>query len=99
MSGPAAVVGRGVEELIHSASRPFTAAGWPAGATVANFWGWSRSDLLDNIAKLTEFFRTHLVRTAWDRTRMTVAWSPSAARAWGARCRAGAARIIGGVPS
>jgi acyl-coenzyme A synthetase/AMP-(fatty) acid ligase len=99
MSGPAAVVGRGVNELIQPATRPFTAAAWSAGAMVADFWRWSRSDLLDNIAKLTEFFRTHLVRTARDRRRMTVAWSPSAARAWGARCRAGAARIIGGVPS
>ena len=25
------------------------------------------------IAKLTEFFRTHLARSTWDRTRMTVA--------------------------
>ena len=58
MSGPAAVVGRGVNELIQPATRPFTAAAWSAGAMVADF------------------------RTAWDRTRMTVAWSPSAARAW-----------------
>ena len=38
-------------------AEPFTAAGWPAGATVADFWGWSRSDLLDNTERrvLAEF--------------------------------------------
>jgi hypothetical protein len=38
-------------------AEPFTAAGPPAGATVADFWGWSRSDLLDNTERgvLAEF--------------------------------------------
>jgi hypothetical protein len=38
-------------------AEPFTAAGRPAGATVADFWGWSRSDLLDNTERgvLAEF--------------------------------------------
>jgi len=38
-------------------AEPFTAAGRPVGATVADFWGWSRSDLLDNTERgvLAEF--------------------------------------------
>jgi hypothetical protein len=55
--------GQGMESLARvSASRktgaePFTAAGRPAGVTVADFWGWSRSDLLDNTERgvLAEF--------------------------------------------
>jgi hypothetical protein len=36
---------------------PFTAAGRPVGATVADLWGWSRSDLLDTTERgvLAEF--------------------------------------------
>jgi hypothetical protein len=38
-------------------AEPFTAAGRPVGPTVADFWGWSRSDLLDNTERgvLAEF--------------------------------------------
>jgi len=38
-------------------TEPFTAAGEPVGPTVADFWGWSRSDLLDNTERgvLAEF--------------------------------------------
>lgn len=38
-------------------AEPFTVGGRPVGATVADFWGWSRSDLLDNTERgvLAEF--------------------------------------------
>jgi hypothetical protein len=38
-------------------AEPLTASGEPAGVTVADFWGWSRSDLLDNTERgvLAEF--------------------------------------------
>jgi hypothetical protein len=38
-------------------AEPFTVAGRPVGPTVADFWGWSRSDLLDNTERgvLAEF--------------------------------------------
>ena len=38
-------------------AEPFTTAGRPAGPTVADFWGWSRPDLLDNTERgvLAEF--------------------------------------------
>ncbi len=38
-------------------AEPVMAAGRPVGATVADFWGWSRSDLLDNTERgvLAEF--------------------------------------------
>ena len=31
-------------------AEPLTAAGLSAGPTLADFWGWSRSDLLDNLS-------------------------------------------------
>jgi hypothetical protein len=38
-------------------AEPLTTAGGPAGPTLADFWGWSRSDLLDNLERgvLAEF--------------------------------------------
>ena len=38
-------------------AEPLTAAGRPVGPTVADFWGWSMSDLVDNTARgvLAEF--------------------------------------------
>ncbi len=38
-------------------AEPLTAAGQPTGPTLADFWGWSRSDLLDNLERgvLAEF--------------------------------------------
>ncbi|MGH3201343.1 MAG: hypothetical protein ACRDP5_04705 [Streptosporangiaceae bacterium] len=38
-------------------AEPLTAAGRPTGLTLADFWGWSRSDLLDNTERgvLAEF--------------------------------------------
>lgn len=59
-----------------------TEAFWNAQEPKELFWidGATHNDLYDvdkyvtpAIAKLTEFFRTHLTRTTWDSTRMTVA--------------------------
>ena len=59
-----------------------TEAFWNAQQPKELFWvdGATHVALYDKeeyvtpaIAKLTEFFRTHLTRTTWDRTRMTVA--------------------------
>ena len=59
-----------------------TEAFWNARQPKELFWvdGATHVALYDKeeyvtpaIAKLTEFFRTHLTRTTWDRTRMTVA--------------------------
>jgi hypothetical protein len=38
-------------------AEPLTVAGRPAGPTLADFWGWSRSDLVDNLERgvLAEF--------------------------------------------
>lgn len=38
-------------------AEPLTASGLPTGRTLADFWGWSRSDLLDNLERgvLAEF--------------------------------------------
>ncbi len=38
-------------------AEPLTAAGQPTGPTLADFWGWSRSDFLDNLERgvLAEF--------------------------------------------
>ena len=59
-----------------------TEAFWNAQQPKELFWidGATHVALYDKdeyvtaaIAKLTDFFRTHLTRTTWDRTRMTVA--------------------------
>jgi hypothetical protein len=60
---PFAVRGQSVERLTgisavrKTGAERFTAAGQPLGPTVADFRGWSRSDLLDNTERgvLAEF--------------------------------------------
>jgi hypothetical protein len=52
-------------------AEPFRVGGRPVGATVADFWGWSRSDLLDNTERgvLAEFIVATVLGIAVDGVR------------------------------
>jgi hypothetical protein len=56
-------------------AEPLTAAGQPVGRTLADFWGWSRSDLLDNLERgvLAEFIVAIALRIPTDGVR--VGWA------------------------
>ena len=56
-------------------AEPLTAAGLPAGPTLADFWGWSRSDLLDNLERgvLAEFIVATALGVPTDEVR--VGWA------------------------
>jgi hypothetical protein len=56
-------------------AEPLTAAGRPTGATLIDFWGWSRSDLLDNLGRgvLAEFIVATALGIPADGTR--VGWA------------------------